>query len=100
MSRNEMDTLTVKPGSPLKGHTHVPGDKSISHRSLLLGMLAQGKTEVRGWLAAGDTEATLGAVRTLGVQVDKHNKHTLTLHGGTISQPEAPMDFVNAGTGI
>jgi 3-phosphoshikimate 1-carboxyvinyltransferase len=100
MSKSEMDTLTVKPGSPLKGNTRVPGDKSISHRSLLLGMLANGKTEVRGWLAAGDTEATLGAVRALGIQVDRHDTHTLTVHGGTIRQPDAPLDFVNAGTGI
>lgn len=63
-------------------------------------MLAQGKTEVRGWLAAGDTEATLGAIRTLGIQVDRHDTHTLTVHGGTIRQPDAPLDFVNAGTGI
>jgi 3-phosphoshikimate 1-carboxyvinyltransferase len=100
MNKNGTDTLIVKPGSPLKGNTRVPGDKSISHRSLLLGMLAAGTTEVRGWLAAGDTEATLGAVRALGIQVDRHDTHTLTVHGGTIRQPAAPLDFVNAGTGI
>ncbi|MDQ7027384.1 MAG: 3-phosphoshikimate 1-carboxyvinyltransferase [Anaerolineae bacterium] len=95
-----MDTLTVKPGSPLRGRTKVPGDKSISHRSLLLGMLANGKTEIRGWLAAGDTEATLGAVRALGVQVDRHDTHTLTVHGGMLKPPDAPLGFINAGTGI
>ena len=63
-------------------------------------MLANGKTEVRGWLAAGDTEATLGAVQALGVQVDRHDTHTLTVHGGTLKQADAPLDFVNAGTGI
>lgn len=95
-----MDTLTVKPGSPLRGKTRVPGDKSISHRSILLGMIANGTSEVRGWLAAGDTEATLGTAQTLGVSIERHDKHTLTIHGGKLQQPETPLDFVNAGTGI
>jgi len=63
-------------------------------------MLAEGRTEVRGWLAAGDTEATLGAVRSLGVQVERHDAHTLSLEGGTLHQPQSPLDFANAGTGI
>ena len=59
------ETLTLKPGMPLRGITRVPGDKSISHRSILLGALGDGATQVRGWLAAGDTEATLAAVQQL-----------------------------------
>jgi len=94
------DTLTLKPGAPLRGTATVPGDKSISHRALLLGMLGQGATQVRGWLAAGDTEATLGAVRALGVPVERHDTYTLTVHGGSLQAPVAPLDFVNAGTGI
>lgn len=95
-----MDTLTVKPSSPLRGKTQVPSDKSISHRSILLGMLANGTTEVRGWLAAGDTEATLGVARALGVQIERHDKHTLTIHGGKLQQSDSSLDFINAGTGI
>lgn len=95
-----METLTIKPGSPLRGQTRVPGDKSISHRAILLGMLAEGTTEVRGWLAAGDTEATLGAARTLGVPVERHDAHTLSITGGTLTAPSEPLNFVNAGTGI
>ncbi|QPC80780.1 3-phosphoshikimate 1-carboxyvinyltransferase [Phototrophicus methaneseepsis] len=94
------DKLTIKPGMPLRGTTSVPGDKSISHRAILLGALGNGATEVRGWLAAGDTEATLGAVQALGIQIDRHDTHTLTVHGGTLKKPDQPLDFVNAGTGI
>ena len=101
MSKNEaMDTLTIKPGSPLRGTTRVTGDKSISHRAILLGMLAKGTTEVRGWLNAGDTEATLSVARTLGIEIERHDATTLTIHGGTLKAPTETLDFVNAGTGI
>lgn len=102
MSKNvtAMDTLKILPGSPLRGTTTVPGDKSLSHRAVLLGMLANGTSQVRGWLAAGDTEATLGAARALGVQIERQNPHTLTIHGGKLRPPAQPLDFVNAGTGI
>ncbi len=63
-------------------------------------MLAAGTSHVRGWLAAGDTEATLGAVRALGVPIERQDAHTLTIHGGQLQAPSAPLDFVNAGTGI
>lgn len=100
MSKNAEGQLRIQPGKPLKGTTTVPGDKSISHRSVLFGSLAKGVTQVRGWLAAGDTEATLGAMRALGVPIDRHDVHTLTIHGGTLQPSAAPLDFVNAGTGI
>lgn len=101
MSKNEaMDTLTVKPNNPLRGITRVPGDKSISHRAILLGMLANGTTEVRGWLNAGDTEATLGVARSLGVEIERHDETTLTIYGGNLKAPTESLDFVNAGTGI
>jgi 3-phosphoshikimate 1-carboxyvinyltransferase len=95
-----MDLLRVRPGNPLRGTSSVPGDKSLSHRAVLMGAMASGVSHVRGWLAAGDTEATLASVQALGVRVDRHDKHTLTVHGGTMQQPAAPLNFVNAGTGI
>lgn len=94
------ECLVVRPGNPLRGTARVPGDKSISHRAVLLGALADGKTEVRGWLAAGDTEASLRSVQALGVQVDRHDANTLTIHGGKLVPPQNPLDLVNAGTGI
>jgi len=90
----------VNPGGALKGPIEVPGDKSISHRSVMFGAMANGETRVRGWLAAGDTEATLGAVQTLGVPVVRQDRHTLKITGGQMSAPPRPLNFVNAGTGI
>lgn len=94
------DQLILKPGGVLRGTTTVPGDKSISHRSVLLGAIAAGTTQVREWLAAGDTEATLDAVQRLGVRVERADAHTLTIHGGSLDAPTESLDFVNAGTGI
>jgi 3-phosphoshikimate 1-carboxyvinyltransferase len=93
-------SLILRPGQPLRGTTTVPGDKSISHRAVLFGMLANGVTQVRGWLAAGDTEASLRAAQTLGVRVERHDLNTLTIHGGELLQPVQPLNLVNAGTGI
>lgn len=94
------DFFQVRSGSALRGETTVPGDKSISHRAVMFGALAQGITQVRGWLPAGDTEATLASTRALGVQIERHDAHTLTIHGGKLHKPDAPLDLVNAGTGI
>ncbi|MDX1991630.1 MAG: 3-phosphoshikimate 1-carboxyvinyltransferase [bacterium] len=93
-------TFNIKPGVALHGSTSVPGDKSISHRAVLMGMLAKGETQVRGWLAAGDTDASLRSVQALGVRVERHDTNTLTVYGGQLHAPQKPLDFVNAGTGI
>ncbi len=90
----------VRRGDGLTGQVSVPGDKSISHRAVMFGALADGVSQVRGWLAAGDTEATLGAVQQLGVKVKRADAHTLTIHGGGLKPSHEPLDFVNAGTGI
>jgi len=95
-----VDQFIIEPGAALKGETTVPGDKSISHRAVLFGALAQGTSQVRGWLAAGDTEASLRAVQTLGIRVERHDKQSLTLHGGDLRASDVPLDLVNAGTGI
>ena len=63
--------MRVEPAASLDGHFAVPGDKSVSHRALLIGALSDGETRVRGWGRSGDTESTLGAVRALGVDVDE-----------------------------
>lgn len=84
----------------LRGRTAAPGDKSISHRAVMLGSIAKGWSRVRNWLAAGDTEATLGAMQSLGVRIERHDAHTLTIHGGDLRPPAAPLHLANAGTGI
>jgi 3-phosphoshikimate 1-carboxyvinyltransferase len=94
------DCFVVQPGGPLKGSTSVPGDKSISHRAVMFGALAQGQTQVRAWLPAGDTEASLASVMKLGIKVKRHNQHEMTIHGGEFQKPDSPLNLVNAGTGI
>ena len=99
-------TLRVYPQeTPLKGETVVPGDKSISHRAVMLASLAEGESVVRRWLPAGDTGATLNAMRALGVQIEVHEASVQAwdlriqgrgLHG--LQPPDGPLDCRNAGT--
>ncbi|MCA9980224.1 MAG: 3-phosphoshikimate 1-carboxyvinyltransferase, partial [Anaerolineales bacterium] len=93
--------------TPLRGTITVPGDKSVSHRAIMLGAIADGVSHVRRWLPAGDTKATLNAFRQLGVQIDvvenSPQDWDLTIHGRGLhglQPPREPLNFVNAGTGI
>jgi 3-phosphoshikimate 1-carboxyvinyltransferase len=93
--------LTARPGGPLQGHLRVPGDKSISHRALLLGAIAEGTTRVENFLPATDCLATLRAVRTLGVEVEQHRPTTLTIHGQglhSLLEPDDVLDCRRSGT--
>lgn len=101
MAANSGDRLLVQQTRGLRGTATVPGDKSLSHRAVMFGALAQGDTHVRGWLSAGDTEASLRCVRALGVAIDRHSDSEMTIHGtGQLHPADGPLDFVNAGTGI
>jgi 3-phosphoshikimate 1-carboxyvinyltransferase len=85
----------------LVGAVSVPGDKSISHRALLVGALCEDETVVRNWGRSADTEATLEAMRALGVEVDEEGDDTLVVHGvglRGLREPDAPIDCRNAGT--
>jgi 3-phosphoshikimate 1-carboxyvinyltransferase len=93
--------MKVEPAARIDGHIGVPGDKSISHRALLIGALAEGETLVRHWGRSGDTESTLGVMRSLGVEVDERDVDTLVVHGvglRGLTAPDAPLDCGNAGT--
>jgi 3-phosphoshikimate 1-carboxyvinyltransferase len=94
------DQLVIRPYAPLRGTTTVPGDKSISHRAVLFGAMANGVSHVTDWLAAGDTEASLRTIQALGIHVEREDLHTLTIHGGQFQAPDQTLDLVNAGTGI
>jgi 3-phosphoshikimate 1-carboxyvinyltransferase len=94
-----MTTLLIRPAARLQGTIRVPSDKSISHRALILGMLAQGRSTVRNWLAAGDTLATLVAVEVLGIEVEREGD-TLSFEGGNLREPSQPIDCANAGTAM
>jgi 3-phosphoshikimate 1-carboxyvinyltransferase len=93
--------MKVEPVARLDGHIAVPGDKSISHRALLVGAVCDGEVLVRQWGRSGDTESTLGAVRALGVEVEERDVDTLVVHGAGVRglrPPGAPVDCGNAGT--
>jgi 3-phosphoshikimate 1-carboxyvinyltransferase len=93
--------MKVEPAGTLVGHIAVPGDKSISHRAVLIGSLGEGETQVRGFGRAADTESTIGAVRALGVEVDEQSDDELVVHGvglRGLRAPDTPVDCGNAGT--
>ncbi len=96
-------TFHVAPGGKLTGSIRVPGDKSISHRSIMFGSLADGVTEVTGFLEGDDALATLQAFRDMGVKIEGPEKGRVTIHGVGIDglkQPEQPLDMGNSGTSI
>ncbi len=91
------------PGGAMKGEARVPGDKSISHRAIMLGALAQGTTRVNGFLEGEDALATLAAFRAMGVEIQGPHKGSVTIHGvglHGLTAPAEPLDLGNAGTGM
>lgn len=84
---------------PVRGEIRVPGDKSISHRALMLGALASGPTTIAGLSNGLDVAHTANALRALGIQIDGSPDLT-TVHGGEFLEPGSPLDMGNAGTGL
>jgi 3-phosphoshikimate 1-carboxyvinyltransferase len=98
-----MSVLIIHPSGPLRGTAAVPGDKSISHRALLLSALAEGDSTITGWVDADVCQATLRCVRALGGQVDQHDASTLTVRGaglGGLREPADVLDCAGSGTTI
>ena len=93
------DQLQASPGCPLAGHVAVPGDKSISHRALILGALASGETMIEGLLEGDDVLHTAAAVRALGASVDRLADGRWSVRGGRWRSPAGPIDCGNSGTG-
>ena len=92
--------MTVRKVKGLRGRVKVPGDKSISHRSLLLGAIAEGTTRVRNFLPAADCLATLACVRALGVEVERLSQTELVVQGRGLRGLVEPKDILNcAGSG-
>jgi 3-phosphoshikimate 1-carboxyvinyltransferase len=86
---------------PLRGNVRVPGDKSISHRSLMLSALAVGKSTIKGLLEGEDVLSTAAAMRAMGADIVRHDDGTWTVHGvgvGGLMQPETALDMGNSGT--
>jgi len=94
--------LTARHTGPLKGRVRVPGDKSISHRALILAALAVGETRIAGLLEGEDVLNTAKAVRALGARVERTGVGAWRLHGVGVAgfaEPAGPLDFGNSGTG-
>jgi 3-phosphoshikimate 1-carboxyvinyltransferase len=93
--------LTASPSARLSGRIRVPGDKSISHRALILGALSTGRTRITGLLEAEDVMATAQAVAALGAEIERSNG-VFAVKGqgvGGLRAPSSALDFGNSGTG-
>jgi 3-phosphoshikimate 1-carboxyvinyltransferase len=93
--------MRVEPVPALVGHVAVPGDKSISHRAVLVAAISEGETEITGFGRSGDTEATVAAVRALGVEAVDEDVDTVRVQGvglRGLGEPARPLDCGNAGT--
>jgi 3-phosphoshikimate 1-carboxyvinyltransferase len=95
--------LAAHPSGPLSGTAEVPGDKSISHRALILGALAVGETRITGLLEGQDVLDTAAAMRAFGAEVTRHGAGDWSVHGvgtGGFAEPETVIDCGNSGTGV
>lgn len=93
----------LEPGGKLVGSIRVPGDKSMSHRVIMLGAIAEGKTDVSGFLEGEDALSTLGAFRNMGVMISEPESGRLSIEGVGLRGLQAPteiMDVGNSGTSI
>lgn len=101
MSHSQPKPLISKRGASLSGRLKVPGDKSISHRALMLGAIATGETRITGLLEAEDVVNTAKAVQALGCPVRKEAETWIVLGRGVggLAQPAQDLDFGNSGTG-
>src|SRR6187200_3441620 len=99
---NAAQPLTSRRGGPLTGRVRVPGDKSISHRALILGALSVGETRISGLLEGEDVLNTAKSMQALGAKVERTGPFAWVVRGVGVAgfaQPQAPLDFGNSGTG-
>ncbi len=92
--------MRIEPAASIAGHVAVPGDKSISHRAVLLALAGEGETRIAGFGRSADTESTLAAARVLGGTVYEHDDSVRVFGVGLrgLTEPAAPVDCGNAGT--
>jgi 3-phosphoshikimate 1-carboxyvinyltransferase len=98
-----MLNFELQPATRVSGAAAVPGDKSISHRALMLAGIAQGVSEISGFLAGEDCLATLAAMRALGVRIEQPSPTEVIVHGAGMHGLKAagrPLDMGNAGTAM
>ena len=97
-----MASFLTSNSKPLTGSIKVPGDKSISHRSIMLGSIATGITKVSGFLEGEDSLATLNSFKEMGVQIERNGSKVIIngvgMHG--LNEPKEPLNLGNSGTSI
>ncbi len=101
--REPLSRYLAGPGGKIEGELTVPGDKSISHRALMFGGIAEGETEITGFLAGEDCLATLRALQALGVHIERPEEEHVLVHGvgpDGLRPAAAALDMGNAGTAI
>lgn len=102
MTEYEVSIMIIKPAASLKGELIVPGDKSISHRSVMFGALAEGLTEVDHFLTGADCLSTIGCFRRMGIEIEQRGTKVLIhgkgLHG--LTAPAGVLDAGNSGTTV
>jgi len=91
--------MRIEPATAVVGHVAVPGDKSISHRAVLIGSICEGETRVTGFGRSGDTQATVDGMRALGVEIEDVADDELVVHGvGLRGLRAGAVDCANSGT--
>lgn len=90
-----MTSISITSGSPLTGQCSVPGDKSISHRAVIFGSIAEGETTVRNFLDGHDCRATIGVMRALGVEIEQQTPTEVLVHGRGLDGLQEPSDVLN-----
>ena len=102
MSAGRLDWVSAPVTQPLRGEVRVPGDKSISHRAFIFGLLTIGETRIEGLLEGDDVLRTGAACRALGAAVERRGEGAWRVRGaglGSLLAPRDTLDFGNAGTG-
>ena len=103
MSDSKQINYLVNPGGKLQGEIHIPGDKSISHRAVMLAAIAEGQTIINGFLPGEDTLATMNAFKAMGVNIESAGNNQLKVYGAGmhgLSAPAAPLYLGNSGTSV
>jgi len=97
-----MTSLTINPSGPLRGTISVPGDKSITHRAIILSALAEGESRLTGYCRGEDCLNTARAFRAMGIRIDEAQDRLHVFGKGLwgLTEPEQPIDCGNSGTGI
>ena len=99
----DMNSYIINGPCVLRGSISLPGDKSISHRAVILGALAEGRTVIKGLLVSEDVLSTINAFRNMGVKMDHHKEDEMVIEGVGLyglKDPKRPLDMGNSGTAM